>query len=70
MYAEGQGVSRDHTEAAKWYRMSAEQGNGPAQARLGQLYLRGEGVPEDLAEAGKLLMKSLWSQVKEWWQQL
>ena len=67
---QGQGVSQDYTEAAKWYRKAAEQGNGPAQASLGQMYFRGEGVPEDLAEAGKLLMKSIWSQAKEWWQQL
>ena len=36
-----------------WYRKSAEQGNGIANAHLGDLYLRGIGVDKDASEALK-----------------
>ena len=51
MYAQGRGVRRDLTEAANWYRKSAEQGNAEAEFALGQLYSRGWGVPRDEADA-------------------
>ena len=35
MYAEGQGVGQDYTEAAKWFRRAAEQNNPRAQFNLG-----------------------------------
>ena len=35
MYANGQGVSRDETEAMKWYRLAADQGRSDAQYQLG-----------------------------------
>ena len=34
MYKEGKGVPQDHTEAIKWYRLSAEQGYADAQHNL------------------------------------
>ncbi|HSF66691.1 MAG TPA: hypothetical protein VLA67_04585 [Nitrospiraceae bacterium] len=37
--------------AAKWYRRSADQGNDLAQRRLGLLYERGDGVPQDHVQA-------------------
>jgi TPR repeat protein len=42
--AQGRG---DYTEAAKWYRKAAEQGDARAQANLGVLYQFGWGVPQD-----------------------
>ena len=34
-----------------WYRLAADQGLVTAQYRLGRMYVNGEGVPEDDAEA-------------------
>ena len=48
MYAEGKGLPRDHTEAGKWFRKAADQGDAKAQANLGVLYANGLGVPTDL----------------------
>lgn len=53
MYANGEGVSLDNGEAAKWYRRAAEQGNAMAQYNLGYLYRSGESVPQDNNEAVK-----------------
>jgi hypothetical protein len=53
MYYEGKGVALDLTEAAKWYRESASQGNADAQLRLGRMYQYGNGVALDLVEAAK-----------------
>ena len=47
------GVPQDFAEAAKWYRLAAEQGYGMAQNNLGLMYDRGTGVPQDFAEAVK-----------------
>lgn len=47
----GQGVPEDNIEAAKWYRLAADQGNPEAQYNLGVMYDTGEGVPENDAEA-------------------
>ena len=55
MYANGQGVSRDDTEAAKWYGMAAEQGHVGAQLSLGIIYANGKGVLEDMIQAYKWL---------------
>ena len=49
----GEGVSEDDAEAARWYRMAAEQGDAGAQYNLGVRYANGEGVPEDDAEAAR-----------------
>ena len=38
---------KDYKEAVKWYRLSAEQGHAFAQSNLGQMYLKGLGVPQD-----------------------
>ena len=42
----------------KWYRKAAEQGNANAQNNLGLMYKRGEGVPQDYAEARKWYRKA------------
>src|SRR4029079_13396206 len=44
----------DYAQAAKWYRLAADQGFARAQYNLGRLYQTGNGVPQDLAEAVKL----------------
>ncbi len=51
MYAEGQGLPRDHTEAGKWFRKAADQGDAKAQADLGVSYANGLGVPQDFVLA-------------------
>ena len=53
MYAQGEGVPEDDSEAVKWYRLAAEQGDAAAQFNLGIKYDQGEGVPEDDSEAVK-----------------
>jgi TPR repeat protein len=55
-YYYGHGVSRDYTEAARWYRRAAENSNAMAQSTLGDIYYYGRGVPQDFVEAG------------QWWQ--
>ena len=49
---------RDWGQAAKWFRKAAEQNHAPAQAVLGYLYERGNGVKADPAEAAKWYRKS------------
>ena len=51
MYAQGQGVPQDHTEAMKWYRLAADQGLAEAQSNLGVMYAQGQGVPQDHVQA-------------------
>ena len=53
LYYDGEGVTKDVTEAVKWYRLSAEQGYLAAQRDLAYAYALGEGVVEDEAEAIK-----------------
>lgn len=43
-YTDGDGVPKDTMEAAKWYRMAAEQGHTEAQFCLGRLYDKGGGA--------------------------
>jgi len=40
-------VPQDYTEAMKWYRLAAAQGDARAQLNLGVMYLHGQGVPRD-----------------------
>ena len=47
------GMPKSKKEAAKWFRLAAEQGYSYAQYGLGGLYQYGEGVPKDLKEAAK-----------------
>jgi len=47
VYAKGRGVAQDYVEAAKWYRLAADQGDSDAQYRLGLMYMMGQGVPPD-----------------------
>ena len=45
MYWQGEGVPRDHTEAARLYLLAAQQGYGRAQYDIGFMYGFGEGTP-------------------------
>ncbi len=55
MDANGEGVPQDDVEAARSFRLAAEQGLAIAQYNLGVMYNNGEGVPEDMAEAARWL---------------
>jgi TPR repeat protein len=49
MYDLGQGVVQNDPEAAKWYRLAADQGRDDAQYQLGRLYYK----QDNYAEAAK-----------------
>lgn len=51
MYNNGTGVTQNDTEAAKWFRLAADQGYAKAQNNLGTLFARGQGVPRDYVQA-------------------
>jgi TPR repeat protein len=58
MYEGGLGVNQDLSQAASWFRKSAEQGNAPAQSVLGGMYLNGKGVARDNTVAASWIRKS------------
>jgi hypothetical protein len=47
----GAGVETDKTEAVRYYRLAAEQGDAHAQWSLGKCHRLGEGVAQDMVEA-------------------
>ena len=51
MYANGQGVEQDYAQAARWYRLAAEQGLAYSQYNLGLMYANGQGVGQDYVQA-------------------
>ena len=57
MYEKGEGGGpRDYSEAEKWFRLAADQGNSAAQRTLGFWYRAGRGgIPKDYTEAVRLL---------------
>lgn len=58
MYGSGNGIAKNLTEAAKWYRRAADQGHAKAQAMLGLLFNTGQGVPQSHTEAVKWWRKA------------
>eukprot|EP00245_Coleochaete_scutata_P017141 TRINITY_DN8262_c0_g1_i10.p1 TRINITY_DN8262_c0_g1~~TRINITY_DN8262_c0_g1_i10.p1 ORF type:complete len:156 (-),score=32.91 TRINITY_DN8262_c0_g1_i10:203-670(-) len=54
----GNGVAKDLTEAVKWFRLLAEQGDALGQCNLGVCYEIGYGVAKDLKEAVKWYRRS------------
>ena len=46
-------MPQDYAEAARWYRLAAEQGQASDQTNLGLLYFNGQGVPRDVTTAYK-----------------
>ncbi len=53
MYAIGNGVERNFSEALKWFQKAAEQGIAESQFSLGLAYLKGDGINQNLNEAAK-----------------
>jgi len=47
-------LAKNYEEAARWYRLAANQGEAEAQLGLGHLYERGQGLPKDIKEANRL----------------
>lgn len=52
------GIQQDYAEAAKWFRLAAEQNHSLALSHLADLYEKGEGVSQDNEEAIVLFGKS------------
>ena len=55
-YERGRGsLPKDESEAARLYKLSADQGNAVGEANLGFFYERGRGgLPKDESEAARL----------------
>ncbi len=53
MYFNGDGVLRDYSEAVKWLRLAAGQGNVRAQTTLGVMYMKGFGLAQSYFDAVK-----------------
>ena len=51
VYATGEDVPQDQAEAARWYRLAAEQGNTDAQLYLGVIHANGRGVLANMERA-------------------
>lgn len=56
LYNHGLGVDRNVEKALSWYLRAAENGYAPAQTAAAKLYLDGDDVPADYAEAYRLLI--------------
>ena len=48
----------DYSEATKWFRLAAEQGDAEAQWNLGLMYHKGRGVIKDDREAVRWFRKA------------
>jgi hypothetical protein len=57
-FAPADDVPKDNAEAAKWYRLAAEQGHAHAQRRLTRLYALGMGVPKSYFRALAWFLRS------------
>jgi len=51
IYYYGDGVEQDFVEAARWFRLAADQGLPDAQHNLGEMYFNGEGIPPDYEQS-------------------
>jgi TPR repeat protein len=58
MYAKGDRVGQDFTQAAAWYSKAADQGLAQAQYELGLLAQSGQGVPQSDAQAAAWFRKA------------
>jgi uncharacterized protein len=47
-----------HASPVRWRHWHRDQGDARAQYNLGSMYVRGEGVPEDYAEAARWYAKA------------
>ena len=53
MYAKGQGIPQDYSQAAVWYLKAAAQDDTRAQFAVAEMYSQGQGVPQDDKVAAK-----------------
>jgi len=53
MYFQGECTRADPAEAAKWFRLAADQGLAGSQMMLSTMYDKGVGVERDPAEAAR-----------------
>lgn len=51
MYYKGEGVAQSSSEAVKWWRLAAQQGDAEVQYNLGVMYMKGHAVPQDNVRA-------------------
>ena len=58
LYARGDGVKQDFTEAAKWFERSSAAGDSRGAGLLGKMYWYGDGVRRDEQKAEELLRKA------------
>jgi TPR repeat protein len=59
LYARGQWLVKDETEALRWFQKAAEAGNTRAQLQLAERYLEGKGgLPKDPAKAVQWVRKA------------
>jgi TPR repeat protein len=54
-YYTGEGMPQDHREAARLFRLVADQGYAEAQNNLAICYAKGEGVPQNPSEAARYI---------------
>jgi hypothetical protein len=54
MYLEGECVTKDPAEAARWFRLAGDQGLAGSLTTLAMMYQEGNGVPRDLDQARSL----------------
>ena len=59
-------LSEDDTEAARWFRLAADQGSVGAQVHLGRLYYLGSGVPQVVPGFGTFTTKEREACVFRW----
>ena len=62
-------MTQDYSEAMRWFRKAADQGDALAQNNVGWLYAKGQGVPRDLSEARVWLQKAAaggYEDAKKW----
>ncbi|HWW00815.1 MAG TPA: tetratricopeptide repeat protein [Candidatus Acidoferrum sp.] len=57
-YFYGIGLSRNYVEAARWFRLAADQGHAKAQTALGMMYVQGLGMPRNYSTALSLFRKA------------
>jgi alpha-2-macroglobulin len=57
-YFVGQGVPKNYSTAASWFRRAAENGNSKAQSVLGRMLAQGKGVKQNPDEAARWLLRA------------
>lgn len=59
MYASGEGINKDSTQAIRWYQKAIDLGSGEAAFNLARMYETGQGVPIDKKKALEIYRISL-----------